>query len=118
MVSKASDDLPDPLTPVTMISVPTGSVRSMFLRLCVRAPRTTMFWASAAPATGISDMLVLRPCSCEFDGDSNHQSYRRVVMLASRPELSRSVDPAGLVEVQPGVPRIQAGRIAVTEIHQ
>jgi hypothetical protein len=28
----------------------------MFLRLCVRAPRTTIFWASA-PAMGVSDML-------------------------------------------------------------
>src|SRR6185436_2232480 len=41
MVSKASDDLPDPLTPVTMISLPEGSVTSMFFRLWVRAPRTT-----------------------------------------------------------------------------
>src|SRR5215216_2762218 len=41
MVSKASDDFPDPLTPVTMISLPEGSVTSMFFRLCVRAPRTT-----------------------------------------------------------------------------
>ena len=57
MVSKASEDFPDPLTPVTMISLPTGSVTSMFLRLCVRAPRTTIFWASAAPTTGVSDML-------------------------------------------------------------
>jgi CRP-like cAMP-binding protein len=41
MVSKASDDLPDPLTPVKTMSRPAGSVRSMFLRLWVRAPRTT-----------------------------------------------------------------------------
>src|SRR4051794_9743720 len=39
-----------------MISLPTGSVRSMFLRLCVRAPRTTI-WASVGPSTGVSDML-------------------------------------------------------------
>ena len=42
MVSKASDDLPEPLTPVTMTSLPAGTVTSMFLRLCVRAPRTTI----------------------------------------------------------------------------
>ncbi len=42
MVSKASDDLPDPLTPVMTMSWPTGSERLTFFRLCVRAPRTTM----------------------------------------------------------------------------
>src|SRR6187402_2136249 len=41
MVSKASDDFPDPLTPVTMTSLPEGKVTSTFFRLCVRAPRTT-----------------------------------------------------------------------------
>ena len=41
MVSNASDDFPEPLTPVTTISRPDGSVTSMFFRLCVRAPRTT-----------------------------------------------------------------------------
>src|SRR5688572_20390354 len=41
MVSNASDDLPEPLTPVMMISLPDGSVTSTFFRLCVRAPRTT-----------------------------------------------------------------------------
>jgi hypothetical protein len=40
MVSKASEDFPDPLTPVMIASLPAGSVTSMFLRLCVRAPRT------------------------------------------------------------------------------
>src|SRR6187399_2161898 len=41
MVSNASDDLPEPLTPVMMISLPEGNVTSTFFRLCVRAPRTT-----------------------------------------------------------------------------
>src|SRR5690606_15234211 len=40
MVSKASEDLPDPLTPVKTTSARGGSVRSTSLRLCVRAPRT------------------------------------------------------------------------------
>jgi hypothetical protein len=39
-VSNASDDFPEPLTPVMMISRPDGSVTSTFFRLCVRAPRT------------------------------------------------------------------------------
>src|SRR5688572_25894851 len=50
MVSKASDDFPDPLTPVTMTSLPDGSVTSMFLRLCVRAPLTT-----SGPRVGLLD---------------------------------------------------------------
>src|SRR5688572_19574494 len=41
MVSKASEEFPDPLTPVKTISCPAGSVRSTFFRLCVRAPRMT-----------------------------------------------------------------------------
>src|SRR5258706_13400742 len=43
-----------------MMSLPVGSVRSMFLRLCVRAPRTTR-WALSADAGGacpaVSGML-------------------------------------------------------------
>src|SRR6516225_4849269 len=42
MVSKASDDLPEPDKPVKTISVSRGSTTSMFLRLCSRAPRTTI----------------------------------------------------------------------------
>src|SRR5262245_32709901 len=41
MVSKASDDLPEPLGPVITTSRSRGSVRLMFFRLCCRAPRTT-----------------------------------------------------------------------------
>src|SRR5215469_9086906 len=42
MVSKASEDLPDPETPVTTVRVLWGIEKSMFLRLCTRAPRTVM----------------------------------------------------------------------------
>src|ERR1035438_3757719 len=42
MVSKASDDLPDPETPVTTVSWLWGISKSIFLRLWTRAPRTTM----------------------------------------------------------------------------
>src|SRR4029077_2110628 len=42
MVSKASDDLPDPDTPVTTVRVLWGTSISTFLRLWTRAPRTTM----------------------------------------------------------------------------
>src|SRR5271156_3597165 len=40
MVSKAREDLPDPLRPVTTVRVLRGISTSMFLRLCWRAPRT------------------------------------------------------------------------------
>src|SRR6185295_15652594 len=38
MVSKASDDLPDPLSPVITTRRSRGIVTSMFLRLCSLAP--------------------------------------------------------------------------------
>ena len=37
-----SVDLPDPLTPVTVVSTPSGIATSMFLRLFARAPLTTI----------------------------------------------------------------------------
>src|ERR1700674_2694023 len=40
MVSKASEDLPDPLKPVMTVRLLRGISTSMFLRLCWRAPRT------------------------------------------------------------------------------
>src|ERR1700733_12810455 len=43
MVSKASDDLPDPDRPVSTVSVSRGISTSTFLRLCSRAPRMEMF---------------------------------------------------------------------------
>lgn len=51
MVSKASDDLPLPLTPVNTTSLFLGMRRSMFLRLCSRAPTisiTSLVWTAAA----------------------------------------------------------------------
>lgn len=39
MVSKASDDFPEPETPETTVSFPWGIAQSMFFRLWVRAPR-------------------------------------------------------------------------------
>src|ERR1700682_2589685 len=42
MVSKASDDFPDPLSPVMTVRVLRGISTSIFLRLCWRAPCTVM----------------------------------------------------------------------------
>src|SRR5215510_3655445 len=46
MVSKASEDLPEPERPVNTISRSRGISTSMFLRLCSRAPRMAMMRAS------------------------------------------------------------------------
>src|ERR1044071_1796205 len=42
MVSKASDDLPEPLSTVITVSVLRGISTEMFFKLCWRAPRTVM----------------------------------------------------------------------------
>src|SRR5258705_11970940 len=42
MVSKASDDFPEPEIPVMMTNWSRGISTSMFLRLCSRAPLTTI----------------------------------------------------------------------------
>ena len=53
MVSKARVDLPEPDGPVTTTSLPRGMVTSTFLRLCSRAPRTTMLSRAIEPAPGV-----------------------------------------------------------------
>src|SRR5579863_7976675 len=42
MVSKASEDLPEPLNPVITVKVFRGISTSIFFRLCCRAPCTVM----------------------------------------------------------------------------
>src|ERR1700750_2756663 len=42
MVSKASEDFPDPDTPVTTVKLLLPIVKSIFLRVWTRAPQTTM----------------------------------------------------------------------------
>src|SRR5580692_1158026 len=44
MVSNASDDFPDPDSPVITTSLSRGISTSMFLRLCSRAPLILMPW--------------------------------------------------------------------------
>src|ERR1700722_17068870 len=52
MVSKASEDLPEPDRPVITTRLSRGIATSMFLRLCSRAPRTTMDPAIHDPRSG------------------------------------------------------------------
>src|ERR1700761_6891105 len=50
MVSNASEDFPDPDNPVMTVSESRGIVTSMSLRLCSRAPETTI-WSTHAEST-------------------------------------------------------------------
>ena len=50
-MSNASEDFPDPDTPVTTVSALCGMSTSMFLRLCVRAPRTTILSLEGSAGT-------------------------------------------------------------------
>src|SRR4051812_31670117 len=52
MVSKASDDLPEPDRPVTTTSLSRGISTSMFLRLCSRAPLTTILFIAWVTGSG------------------------------------------------------------------
>src|SRR5450755_5057971 len=56
MVSKASEDLPEPDRPVNTTSWSRGIETSMFLRLCSRAPRIVMARASRGGWLGRSGM--------------------------------------------------------------
>src|SRR5438876_5734957 len=52
MVSKASDDFPEPESPVMTVRRLRGIETETFLRLCSRAPRTTRYsWAIAPKGT-------------------------------------------------------------------
>src|ERR1700730_7009214 len=72
MVSKASDDFPEPDSPVKTTSRSRGISRSTFLRLCSRAPRIViarmaepaLYWRFAlitSSITGVPDALAA-PC--------------------------------------------------------
>src|SRR5258708_25800753 len=52
MVSKASEDLPEPERTVNTTSLSRGMTRSTFLRLCSRAPRTAMVRPPNKASTG------------------------------------------------------------------
>src|ERR1700690_2850600 len=52
MVSKARDDLPEPDRPVITTSRSRGISTSMFLRLCSRAPLTTILSIACVTSSG------------------------------------------------------------------
>src|SRR5579875_2048355 len=73
MVSKASDDFPDPLRPVMTVRLLRGISTSMFLRLCCRAPRTVI--RSSKPS--ILPYSRPRPDFSPAQRDSASTEYRR-----------------------------------------
>src|SRR6187549_3932839 len=105
MVSKASDDLPDPLTPVTMISLPAGSVTSMFFRLWVRAPRTTSGLRALCGlvASGI-------PTVANSLGPLKGESYYRAWVCAKRRRVARRSRVA-CASLKPGDEHRRLGRL-------
>src|SRR5947208_16587491 len=65
MVSKASDDLPDPLNPVITVNVLRGISRSIFFRLCCRAPCTVMRSSKLLFSHSHRQPLTSFPCAAE-----------------------------------------------------
>src|SRR6185437_3438949 len=71
MVSKASEDLPEPERPVNTTSLSRGISRSTFLRLCSRAPRIVierrlepaLFWRLALMISSIPAIPDAHACS-------------------------------------------------------
>src|SRR5918994_330842 len=66
MVSKASEDLPEPDSPVKTISFSRGSSRLTLRRLCSRAPRTTS--ESATTSEAIASAHPRNACSIGVGG--------------------------------------------------
>lgn len=79
MVSKARDDLPDPETPLTTVSLPCGISQEMPFKLWVRAPRITIASFDEVNGKTPEETLGLRP---DFTGKLRAQTsnfyYRRV----------------------------------------
>src|SRR6266536_1535322 len=94
MVSKASDDLPDPDSPVKTIRALRGRSRWTFFRLCSRAPRTTR--------RSVTLRVSLPLCQ---GGSSNRP---RSLYAATRQRLFPVVAP--LARSAPGAGTITAGR--------
>src|SRR5688572_25787218 len=84
MVSNASEDLPEPDSPVTTTRASRGRSTSTFLRLCTRAPRT------AIQSWDIGVDFVLRP----------KRPYYRALARERRP-FSAGLRPAHGADEQP-----------------
>src|SRR5215472_12004719 len=80
MVSNASEDLPEPLTPVTTVMALCGISRVMFFRLWTRAPRTRKVSCSGvewSPAVVICFVAKAKPRQQVSDALPKPQIIRR-----------------------------------------
>lgn len=92
MVSKASDDLPDPETPEITVSLPCGISQSMPFKLWVRAPRITI----ASFTEGLSVVLFGGlGCTLQYRGSPPQAAapVARVVMGCSAGCRLHGADP-------------------------
>ena len=111
MVSKASDDLPDPDTPDTTVIAPRGMSTSIALRLCSLAPRTesvvtrTLYRAGGRQAYGVRRRppVLSFAANARFPPEGLIDASRFASPLrARRPAAGRcGVAPAGLVRPVP-----------------
>src|SRR5580692_8299258 len=89
MVSKAKDDLPDPLNPVMTTNLSRGMVRLRFFRLCCRAPPILM--NSLA-------MTLNFAISASHQHTPNHAKCKvretRSVHRSMPPDLNRNLGPS------------------------
>src|SRR5271163_4214674 len=132
MVSKASEDLPEPDRPVNTTSLSRGISRSTFLRLCSRAPRMfiersepALFWRLALITSSISafpDACVLgrarkRNPKADASGgcarnigrtSSNFQSRVQTINGLLRPRFELAAD--GTAKVSSTAARNKKGR--------
>ena len=78
-MSKASDDFPDPLTPVTTVNEARGKETSMFLRLFCRAPkRRTIGTPALAERSGTARFSQRRDPLSNGDADRVPRAHHDV----------------------------------------
>ena len=92
-MSFTSVDLPDPLTPVTAVNVPSGIATSMFFRLFARAPRMTISPFDAGRlARGSGNRALAAQVRAGERPDARRQQLRR---LALEDDVSAVLSGAG-----------------------
>src|SRR5664279_412930 len=94
IVSKASDDLPEPLSPVITVRVLRGISTLMFFRLCCRAPLTVILVIPMVKRHGI----IRTEIHYNFCYNKQVFSLRRIRLLEARRSKT------ALLWVRAGVP--------------
>src|SRR5687767_2651301 len=110
MVSNASDDLPEPDSPVNTTSLSRGSSTSTFLRLCSRAPRTEitresgrlvfLLWSKRSFMTGdqvpdagefVSRNVVRTAALCQCAERAAHRNSRTAAVPRAAADSTRGL---------------------------